>query len=226
MRVLLFDIDGTLLHTGGAGGAALRDAFCQEFAVPEAGDVCFSGRTDRAIGNSLFRLHGVEDNRVNWERLRAAYLRKLVSYMPRYQGRVLPGVRTVLQALSRSDDLALGLLTGNLREGARIKLEFFGLYHHFAFGGFGDEHLDRNLVARDALAAAKEYADGRAAVDAVWVIGDTPLDIACARAIGARVLAVATGVHPREELSAAGPDVLLDDLSDAAPVLETLKGNT
>ena len=65
MRVLLFDIDGTLLHTGGAGGAALRDAFCQEFAVPEAGDVCFSGRTDRAIGNSLFRLHGVEDNRVN-----------------------------------------------------------------------------------------------------------------------------------------------------------------
>ena len=225
MRVLLFDIDGTLVNTGGAGGAALRHAFCQEFAVPEAGDVCFSGRTDRAIGNSLFRLHGVEDNTDNWQRLRAAYLQRLPLYMPQYPGQILPGVQTMLRALSGSGDVALGLLTGNLLEGARIKLEFFGLYHYFAFGGFGDDHHDRDLVARDALAAAHRYTNGRASLDAVWVIGDTPLDIACARAIHARVLAVATGVHPREELAAAAPDVLIDDLSDTGRVLEALKGS-
>ena len=113
--------------------------------------------------------------------------------------------------------------TGNLHEGARIKLGFYGLDHYFPFGGFGDDHHDRDDVARDAVRAAVAHANGRSLTGPIWVIGDTPLDVACGRAIGARVLAVATGIHPREELVAAKPDVLLDDFSDTARTLEHLE---
>lgn len=224
MRVLLFDIDGTLIHTAGAGGAALREAFCDEFQVPEAGDVPFSGRTDRAIGRSFFQLHGLDDSEENWKRLRNGYLKRLPGYMRARKGRVLDGVTELLEALAPRDDVLLGLLTGNILEGARIKLGHFGLFDYFPFGGFGDQFHDRNDVARAAMEAAAERLDGRAPADQVWVIGDTPLDVSCARAINARVLAVETGIHPREELVAAKPDVLLADLSNTARVLERLLG--
>jgi phosphoglycolate phosphatase-like HAD superfamily hydrolase len=224
MRILFFDIDGTLIHSGGAGGAALRDAFCSEFDVDEPGDVAFSGRTDRAISSSFFALHDVEDTQENWLRLRDAYFRRLPEYLPRHHGRILPGVSNLLSETADRQDVALGLLTGNAREGARIKLEHFGLFHFFDFGGFGDCHGDRDLVAKDALAEAKARMDGQFAQSGVWVIGDTPLDIACGRAINARVLAVATGLHPRAELEAARPDLLVDDLSQTADLLEQLLG--
>jgi phosphoglycolate phosphatase-like HAD superfamily hydrolase len=120
------------------------------------------------------------------------------------------------------EDLALGLLTGNLREGARLKLEYYQLMHHFDFGGYGDEHLDRNQVAEMAVTAAKQHTNSSFDPDRVWVIGDTPLDVRCARWINARVLAVATGNHSRDELAGFQPDLLVDHLSDTESIASRL----
>jgi len=222
MHIFLFDIDGTLINTGGAGGAALLEAFGELFGVEATGGVQFSGRTDRAIGKDLFELHGVENSEANWARLRQEYLTRLANFLPQRRGSVLPGIEPLLKKLSQLERVALGLLTGNLRDGARLKLEHFRLFHHFAFGGYGDDHCDRNQVAESALAAAQDHVRDNVVVDQLWVIGDTPLDIRCARWIQARVLAVATGTHPREELAEYEPDVLLDDLSDSDHVLSLI----
>src|SRR5262249_58386565 len=115
-----------------------------------------------------------------------------------------------------------GLLTGNWRRGACIKLDHFGLFHHFEFGGYGDHHLDRDDVAREAWAEVRARFPQLAGAERVWVIGDTPLDVQCARAIGARAVAVATGWHSGTELAACAPDLLLDDLSDAQAFLGRL----
>jgi phosphoglycolate phosphatase-like HAD superfamily hydrolase len=125
----------------------------------------------------------------------------------------------LLERLRGCEKSAVGLLTGNVRAGARVKLGHFDLYHHFAFGGFGDDHLCRNDVAREALAAVQRHLNGDFAADRIWVIGDTPLDIRCARAIGARVAAIGTGFHALDELASEQPDLLLADLSDPEPLL-------
>jgi phosphoglycolate phosphatase-like HAD superfamily hydrolase len=224
MFVCLFDIDGTLLSSGGAGKAALEDGLADEFGIRDPLDnLELSGRTDFAILSDLLRMVGLDDTQSNRQRLSAAYLRHLPGCLARKQGVVLPGVQALLELLSARDDVAVGLLTGNVRAGARIKLGHFGLFEHFAFGGFGDRHLDRDDVAREALGDVERHLG--AAVDPlrVWVIGDTPHDVRCARAIGARVLTVTTGWHPREELASCDPDLLLDDLSDAAPLLARWK---
>jgi len=222
MRILLFDIDGTLINTGGAGGTALLEAFRDEFEVARPQAVPFSGRTDRAIGSHLFQLHGIDDTAEHWERLRAGYLSRLPLHLPRCRGRVLAGVSELLDRLGRQEQTLLGLLTGNVREGARIKLSHYGLSHHFSFGGFGDEHYDRDQVAAVAFREAHQRLNGNAPAEATWVLGDTPLDVRCARAIGAKVLAVATGLHSVTELAQEYPDALLDDLSDTDRVLELL----
>lgn len=219
MVIILFDIDGTLVNTGGAGSASLLGAFSAEFQVAQPTKVQFSGRTDRAIANDMFRVHGIEESDENWLRLRAGYLRRLPDQLKRLPGVILPGVSELLARLTACERVTLGLLTGNIREGARIKLGHFSLFDYFAFGGFGDAHCDRDEVARDALAAAEQHLDSKPNGDQVWVIGDTPLDIRCARAIGARVAAVATGVHPASELALLEPDLLFDDLRDPTPIL-------
>lgn len=224
MRVFLFDIDGTLVSTGGAGKAALDEAFTAEFNLKQSHDVPLSGRTDRGIARNLFELHGLPDSDENWHRFREAYLRHLPVELPRRKGTVLPGVAAILELLRSREDVAIGLLTGNVPEGARIKLEHYGLYQHFAFGGFGDRHAHRDDVAREALAAARAHVVHPFAEDRVWVIGDTPLDVRCARSIGARVVAVATGVFTSNELATETPDVLVDDLGDTAALADWLLG--
>lgn len=219
MFVFLFDIDGTLIHTGGAGGAALLCAFREEFGVEQPVEVTFSGRTDRGIARDLFAAHNIPDTLENWERLRHAYVARLGSYLPRHAGRVLPGVVALLEGLARRHDAALGLLTGNVQDGARLKLTHYALHQHFAFGGYGDLHPERNDVAHDALRATRAHLRREIAEHRVWVIGDTPSDVRCGRAIGARVLAVATGIHPRDELAGEGPDLLLDNLQDPSELL-------
>jgi phosphoglycolate phosphatase-like HAD superfamily hydrolase len=191
-----------------------------EFGVPELrGQVTYSGRTDRAIAGDLFRLHAVGNTAANWQRFTAAYLRLLPEYLGRHRGQVLPGIAALLEQLRGQDQVAVGLLTGNIRAGARAKLGHYGLEQHFAFGGFGDLHLERDEVARDALREAEQHLEITLDRDKIWVIGDTPLDVACARAIGARVAAVATGWHSLAELAAAAPDLLLADLADPRPLL-------
>jgi phosphoglycolate phosphatase-like HAD superfamily hydrolase len=220
MHVCLFDIDGTLLASGGAGKAAMEAALQAEFGLEAIRvHVPYSGRTDRAIGRDLLEAHGTAGSPENWQRLRDAYLGRLPECLQRHRGRVLPGIAALLERLAAGGNVALGLLTGNVRAGARLKLGHYGLWHHFAFGGFGDEHFERDDVAREALAVLRRHLDGAVRLDRVWVIGDTPLDVRCARAIGANAVAVATGWHSREELEAAEPDLLLTDLSDPAPLL-------
>jgi phosphoglycolate phosphatase-like HAD superfamily hydrolase len=221
MHFCLFDIDGTLINSGGAGKAALETALAEEFGLPGLrASVPYSGRTDRAIIADLLRLHGIGHTGDNLRRLVESYLRHLPRCLSSHPGRVLPGIGSLLECLRDRDDVAVGLLTGNLRAGARAKLGHFGLYDHFAFGGFGDDHLDRDDVAREALAEVRRRFDGAVRPERVWVIGDTPLDVRCARAVGARAVAVATGWHTRDELFGHAPDLLLDDLADPAPLLE------
>jgi phosphoglycolate phosphatase len=220
MHVCLFDIDGTLIASGGAGKAALEAALASEFGITNLIDkVPLSGRTDRAILRDLFRLHIIDDTPANRARLLGSYLGHLPACLERCAGHVLPGISELLRHLRTRDDVAVGLLTGNVRAGARVKLGHFGLHDYFAFGGYGDDHHDRDDVAREALAEVRRRFNGAIAPERIWVIGDTPLDVQCARCIGARAVAVATGWHSRDELAAHRPDLLFTDLSDPAPLL-------
>jgi phosphoglycolate phosphatase len=220
MYVCLFDIDGTLLSSGGAGKAALEEGLAEEFGIRGTMDkLVLSGRTDGAIVADLLLLSGLTDSAENRARVSAAYLRHLPASLSRSTGRVLPGVSALLTMLHTRSDVAVGLLTGNIRDGARLKLGHFGLYEHFAFGGFGDGHHCRDDVAREALAEVCRHLGRSVDPGRVWVIGDTPHDVTCARAIGANAVAVVTGWHDRAELATCNPDLLLDDLSDPAPLL-------
>jgi phosphoglycolate phosphatase len=222
MRIFLFDIDGTLIRSQGAGRQAIDVALQAVFGKVGSQAVEVNGRTDRGIARHLFQHHGIDDSPDNWHRFRTAYLDHLPDCLRNRTGTVLPGVAALLQALIARDDAAVGLLTGNVREGARIKLTHFALMNHFLFGGFGDDHVDRDDVAREAFAAAREHTGQAVCATRVWVIGDTPWDVRCARAIGARVVAVATGAFTVDELTRHKPDLLLDDLNDTRRLLEKL----
>ncbi len=178
-----------------------------------------SGRTDRGIARDQFALHGIDDTPENWRRLIDGYVRHLPRYLQERPGTVLPGICDVLDRLSRAS-VSLGLLTGNVPEGARIKLSHYRLMHYFTFGSYGDRHLTRDEIAHEALRLARHHLHPECCGAELLVIGDTPLDVQCARAIGARVVAVATGTHSYDELSATKPDVLLTDLADPRPLLE------
>ena len=234
MHICLLDIDGTLVLTGGAGQAAFAETLAADFGIPEIDtNVAFAGRSDRAIVADLFRGHGIEPSEANWQRFSAGYLGRLDAALVARPGYVLPGVGELLTALAARGDVALGLLTGNVREGARRKLLHYDLWHWFAFGGYGDEHMERCDIAAAALAAAKSHlnlqspspsSNGAAPTHGeVIVIGDTLHDISCGRSIGARCVAVATGHSPTEELRTGSPDVLLESLADPEPILALFK---
>lgn len=218
LRLLLFDIDGTLVLTGGAGKRSMDRAFEEIFAVPDAfADVSMAGRTDRWLVETALARHGMSATPERLDAFRGRYLALLDAAIGEQgSGRrgVMPGVPEVLSALRERADAHLALLTGNYAEGARIKLEHFGLWAHFAWGAFGDDHAERDALARAAVAAAESRGIALAEPAHAIVIGDTPFDIACARAAGARVVAVATGHHGIDELRAHAPDLALDDLRD------------
>jgi phosphoglycolate phosphatase len=223
MHVLLFDIDGTLLSSGGAGKAAMEAALAHCFGLAEVNQkIPYAGRTDRAIMHELMSRHEITPSAANHGLLISAYLERLPAFLTSHRGRVLPGIVNLLVEVARRATVVTGLLTGNLEAGARLKLGHFDLWRHFAIGGFGDRHLDRNDVAREALAVLRARYDSRIAPERIWVIGDTPLDIACARAIGARAAAVATGGHTIAELAEEAPDLLFEDLADPEPLLQRL----
>ncbi len=216
--VWLFDVDGTLLLTDGAA----REAFA--FAVREClgidddlADIAFAGRTDPLILKDVMRKHGRTFGDGEEPRFWAATYARMEALLVPGRGRLLPGVRELLAAVAREPAWVPALLTGNTTRMARIKLGAFGITDRFAFGAFGEEAADRNGLARLATARAAE----RCGVPpgGCIVVGDTEHDIACARAVGARVVAVATGVRDRAALAAHAPDLLLADLSDPAPCL-------
>jgi phosphoglycolate phosphatase-like HAD superfamily hydrolase len=225
MHICLLDIDGTLLLTGGAGQTAFAETLAADFGIPEIlTKVSFAGRSDRAIVADLFRDHGVEPSELNWQRFCSGYLNRLDAALARHCGCVLPGVGELLTLLAARGDVAVGLLTGNVREGARRKLTHYELWHWFAFGGFGDDHVERNDIAADALADAKMHVNGSSLTHGeVIVIGDTLNDIVCGRSIGAQCVAVATGHSSIHELSGGKPDVLVKTLEDSQPILALLR---
>lgn len=212
--VVLFDIDGTLLESGGAGRAAMAAAFDQVCGRADAcANMSFGGMTDRAIARQGLLAVGevVDDTRI--DQLVAAYLAHLEYTLPRHPHRVMPGVNVLLDALSARADLAVGLGTGNVRAGAFAKLRKASLDGYFAFGGFGCDAEDRAELLRTGAQRGAERAGAALAECRVVVIGDTPKDVAAARAIGAEVVAVATGGFDLDTLRATQPDRALADLT-------------
>lgn len=214
MRVLLFDIDGTLIRSGGAGKYSMEAALQQAFGVREIRDrVSYSGRTDRAIVNDLLLLHEIPPTPDNCQLLLSTYLSHLPAALANRPGEVLPGIVETLKR--QHPDIAVGLLTGNVKAGADIKLRHYQLDHFFAFGGFADDVYHRDDVAKRAFQQAEEHLKRRLNPEDVWVIGDTPADVQCARAIGAKAIAVQTGWHTPEELAASQPDYNFPDFTHA-----------
>lgn len=225
--LLLFDIDGTLLDTGGAGAGALLDAAEAVFGVrrEDLPPLDLAGATDGGVIRQLFNDARHEFGEEKAQAFRECYLSRLDERLRHssFDGRLLKGVAELLPHLQGTGAFSIGLLTGNLRRGAQYKLDRFGIWHHFADGGFGDDGVHRNELGPVAVRRMEVAAGRPFAADQVIVIGDTPKDIACAHAMGARCLAVATGKFDRASLASFSPWMLLDDLADRDQVLELLE---
>ncbi|KLU02789.1 Haloacid dehalogenase-like hydrolase [Rhodopirellula islandica] len=221
MRVLLFDIDGTLLTTAGGGNRALRQAIEQEFSVenPDT-EISFSGRTDRSLMVELLQRNRVSPTDANCGRLRRRYGSLFGGELRRSGGTLLPGVLPLFQALHLVPNLDIAVMTGNFPETATQKLEYFEIrrWVRWIIGGDLDVHRD-DMARRAATWVARRHGDAH---QQTIVIGDTPADVLCGRAIGARTLAVSTGEFSREELAPTEPTMLLDDLSDTERVVRFL----
>jgi phosphoglycolate phosphatase len=225
IKLVLFDIDGTLIRTGGAGVKAFEETFAEVFNLPNATKTLhFAGRTDVSLVRECFTQHHVATTQENFDRFFAAYPDRLQRLLGTLPAQVLPGIQAFLNELYALDNRpVIGLLTGNIRRGAELKLRHLGLWERFETGAFADDHEDRNCIA----AAAKERGEsliGRSLHgEEILVIGDTPHDITCGKSIGAKVLAVATGVHSREELAQAKPTWAVDQITQLT-VAEVLNG--
>lgn len=222
-RLLLWDIDATLVTTAGAGDQALKRVIVERYGVEDdLRDIEIAGRTDAAIARSILRKYEVAESSENVGAFLNGYIAQLGELLPQLHGRVLPGVREILDRMRAKPNRILALLTGNLRRGAQLKLERYGLWDYFAFGAFADDHYDRNELGAFARQRALEMHAHQFASAAIDVIGDTGHDIACGKIFGARTIAVATGSWTRAQLAEQHPDFLFDDLSQADEVIATL----
>ena len=200
-RLILFDIDGTLISTDGAGVKAFGRVFDEIFGLPKATQhMTFAGRTDRRLVSDIFEANDIEPTDQNFHNFKEAYVEHLTRYLPEGKTEPLPDVRQIIATFRRLDPPpVIGLLTGNRRCGAKLKLTHYNLWQEFTMGAFGDQHEDRGDVARDALQQGQSLIPG-IRPEQILVIGDTERDIQCARTIGAKVLAVATGPSTVSEL--------------------------
>ena len=236
VRLVLFDVDGTLVHTGRAGSHAFGKTLAHVFGASESVDkVRFGGRTDPSLVRELFGLNGISATQENFRRFFESYVFWLDHLVANSNGGVCPGVMEFIRDLQAlPEPPMLGLLTGNIRLGAEIKLRRYGLWDLFETGGFADDSEDRNLIAAAAFERGRRvlapwnnapqnatietaaYSTGRdndLRPDEILVVGDTPHDVRCGRFIGAKVLAVATGRTTLEELKHHKPDWAVEDLT-------------
>ena len=226
-RILLFDIDGTLLHPADIGRTCFKRALEDVYGTPPPIDgYDLAGKTDWLIVSDLMHAAGLEDEEIDAHREAAftAYSRHVEVAAPVFNLRLLPGVGSLLDHLAHSPDFILGLVTGNVREAVPHKLRKVGIEPGiFKFGAFGNEHPDRNTLPALALYRLSQILGSQPEPETALIIGDTPLDIACARHTGLKVLAVASGHFDREALASHQPDYLLDDLSDLDQVMDVLR---
>ena len=215
--LVLFDIDGTLILSGRAGVRGMNRSFERLFAVSGALDqVDLAGRTDRAIVAEALKRAGLPVTDESIARVRAEYfedLRHALGEHTSHPAGVLPGVTELLDQLAR-EQIAVGLLTGNFEAAAEIKLGHYGLWDRFGFGAYGDHYVDRRHLVNVAVDAAVEAGHDRFEADSIVVIGDTPLDVDCAHAYGARAIAVATGPFSHDELAGHSPAITLHNLAE------------
>lgn len=214
-RLVLFDIDGTLVRTGGAGVKAFAQAFRTEFGISEGTErLNFSGRTDVSLVREFFTQNQIEPSTENFRRFFDTYIFWLQKQIVECTGGLCLGVAEFYAALqSLAQPPLIGLLTGNIQRGAQIKLRHYDLWDKFVFGAFADDHEDRDQIAAIALQRGSDRLGGALLGEEVLVIGDTPLDVRCGRAIGAKVLAVATGNFTVDQLRPHKPDWAVPDLS-------------
>ena len=228
MRLVLWDIDGTLVDTAGHGAGAFADAFEVLFGRAPEGLVAMAGRTDHEIALSILKHNRIADGEAHlpsmWRELEAALIRKRDAI--RAEGRALPGAARTLEALAGRPGILQSLLTGNIEANAATKLAAFGLdrWLDLDIGGYGSDGGVRSALVAVALGRAEaEHGIELTARDAV-LVGDTPLDVAAARAAGARAVAVASGHSGKDDLSAAGADAVLSDLRDTDAVIAAVLG--
>ena len=225
-RVILFDIDGTLVW-GGPAKEAFCDAMLETFGTMGAvEDVSFAGKTDPQIARELLAGVGIGDSAIEdgFPALFDRYTEKLAERLVDDPVSVLPGVAELLDALSEIDDVGLALLTGNIVRGAELKLTSAGLWGHFALGSYGSDHEERDALAGIALERAREAWGSTIEAGDTVVVGDTPRDVSCGINGGTRTLAVATGHFSIQQLRDAGPDHAIEDLSNTEGVLALLTG--
>jgi phosphoglycolate phosphatase len=225
VRLVLFDVDGTLVHTGRAGSQAFAKTFATEFNAHDGIEkIRFAGRTDVSLVREFFGYHRIPATPENFERFFSRFVFWLDQIVAQSNGEICPGVTDFLadlRALPRPP--VLGLLTGNIRLGAEIKLRRYGLWEHFKTGGFADDHEDRDHIAAAAFERGRRVVGKDLRPEETVVVGDTPFDIRCGKFIGAKVLAVATGGARLNELKKHAPDWAVEDLTrvSAKEIVET-----
>ena len=222
--LLLWDIDGTLVDMDRAGERALlqlmKETYQRDFQQQLPIDL--RGRTDTSIMRDLLAHIKVEATPAAAEKFKNEYLALLPVTLPKGSPRLQPGIQQALDVIAAHPEIHQALLTGNLHEGARLKLGHVGIWKYFEFGAFADDSANRNELGPFALRRAKEKLGIDFPPDRVWIIGDTPNDVACGKAIGAKTIAVATGTFSMAELEACAPTYTFKDLSDAQALLKVV----
>ncbi|MBN1481338.1 HAD family hydrolase [candidate division KSB1 bacterium] len=223
MKLLLFDIDGTLIHTGGAGIRSLNRAFEKLYGCPDVmAGISLAGRTDDLIVREAFGRAGLDFSDKDLPRFKSIYFQFIAEeiYANGYVKRLMPGIAELIPELDRHPDICLALLTGNWQRSARIKMDYFELNPFFAFGAFSDDSPERSELVPVAIQRFRNRYGSDIRPHDVYVIGDTPADVLCAKPHGVVSVAVAAAAHPFDELAQYEPDILLHDLSDKNSVLE------
>jgi phosphoglycolate phosphatase-like HAD superfamily hydrolase len=221
--LFLFDLDGTLVSTGGAGLRALDFAFDEIYKIKNAVEfINPSGKTDPAIFREMVQLHLKRDmTGQDLKSLAATYLYYLEREMKTSPKKItLPGVDDFVRHVSVNPKIVMGLGTGNLERGARLKLEFSNLNSYFPFGGYGSDAEDRAEVLKFGLKRAEEFCGERISPESVYILGDTILDVAAARRAGFKCIAIASGGHSYDKLKESQPDFLLNVMNEGFDILE------
>jgi len=224
MKYVLFDVDHTLVDVKGAGARALSWALKEICGNGEiVGELDLAGKTDLRIVKEALSKIGVESSDGMIQKICEEYTRRLKLEMEAHGGEVLPGVRELLRTLEETSGIYLGLLTGNLEEGARLKLEPFGLNSFFQVGAFGGDHEDRDKLLPIAIKRLERLKGVRPGYDECIVVGDTPRDVRCAKVHGAFAIGVATGRFSVDTLAKVGTDLVLPDLRETDAIVEWIK---